>query len=213
MSSDPIVFIGPGSEWFWSAVSGIIVAATFLVIYRQLSAQRSASLYEQTAAWGREWNEEMFSVTRLQVLIEIEGRPVEQGIPIVFGDVGDYFERLGYLVRHRHVRAEDVWNDLRYVIGQWWALIEPYLVATRKESGNPLLFEYFESLERTMDALDQGKLGRSLTFDTTDESVLSSIEGLRRRLQRFANARNGIFPEPREPAAASSDPLEGAPTS
>ena len=47
-------FIGPGSEWFWTAVSGIVLAVTFLAIWRQLALQRSASGYAQvtnTTTW------------------------------------------------------------------------------------------------------------------------------------------------------------------
>lgn len=32
VSSEPIVLIGPGSEWFWTAVSGLVLGVTFLAI-------------------------------------------------------------------------------------------------------------------------------------------------------------------------------------
>ena len=30
INTDGMAFIGPGSEWFWTAVSGIVLAVTFL---------------------------------------------------------------------------------------------------------------------------------------------------------------------------------------
>ena len=44
-NTDGMAFIGPGSEWFWTAVSGIVlaitfIAITFIAIYRQLRGQR-----------------------------------------------------------------------------------------------------------------------------------------------------------------------------
>jgi hypothetical protein len=36
-----MVFIGPGSEWFWAALSGIVTAVTLIAIFRQLRLQRS----------------------------------------------------------------------------------------------------------------------------------------------------------------------------
>jgi len=30
---DGMAFIGPGSEWFWTAVSGVVLAVTFLAAY------------------------------------------------------------------------------------------------------------------------------------------------------------------------------------
>ena len=40
INTDGMSLIGPGSEWFWTALSGIVLAGTFLAIYRQLRAQR-----------------------------------------------------------------------------------------------------------------------------------------------------------------------------
>jgi hypothetical protein len=35
INTDGMALIGPGSEWFWTAVSGIVLAVTFIAIYRQ----------------------------------------------------------------------------------------------------------------------------------------------------------------------------------
>jgi hypothetical protein len=40
INTEGLAFIGPGSEWFWTAVSGIVLAGTFIAIYRQLRLQR-----------------------------------------------------------------------------------------------------------------------------------------------------------------------------
>jgi hypothetical protein len=32
INTDGLTLIGPGSEWFWTALSGIVVAVTLLVI-------------------------------------------------------------------------------------------------------------------------------------------------------------------------------------
>ena len=47
INTDGMSFIGPGSEWFWTALSGIVLAVTFLAIYRQLRLQRSQTSIEQ----------------------------------------------------------------------------------------------------------------------------------------------------------------------
>ena len=39
--------IGTGSEWFWTMVSGLVVAVTFIVIYRQLKAQGAANAFQR----------------------------------------------------------------------------------------------------------------------------------------------------------------------
>jgi hypothetical protein len=40
INTDGMALIGPGSEWFWTAVTGVVLAVTFLAIYRQLRAQQ-----------------------------------------------------------------------------------------------------------------------------------------------------------------------------
>ena len=39
INTDGLAFIGPGSEWFWTALQFAALAITFLAIYRQLRAQ------------------------------------------------------------------------------------------------------------------------------------------------------------------------------
>ena len=58
VSAEPLVFIGPGSEWFWTAVSGLVLSVTFLAIWRQLRVQASANAFAQVAAFDAELNSE-----------------------------------------------------------------------------------------------------------------------------------------------------------
>ena len=60
INTDGMAFIGPGSEWFWTALQFIALAITFFAIYRQLRAQRSASLFDQMTSWHREFDDVRF---------------------------------------------------------------------------------------------------------------------------------------------------------
>jgi hypothetical protein len=40
INTDGVVFVGTGSEWFWAALTGLVLAGTFVAIYRQLRLQR-----------------------------------------------------------------------------------------------------------------------------------------------------------------------------
>jgi hypothetical protein len=40
INTDGLALIGPGSEWFWTALQFTALAVTFIAIYRQLQAQR-----------------------------------------------------------------------------------------------------------------------------------------------------------------------------
>ena len=46
INTDGMAFIGPGSEWFWTALSGLILAVTFIPIYRQLRTQRAVAVFK-----------------------------------------------------------------------------------------------------------------------------------------------------------------------
>jgi hypothetical protein len=45
-----LVLIGPGSEWFWTALSGLVLAITFVAIYRQLVLQRDSAAIDQVTS-------------------------------------------------------------------------------------------------------------------------------------------------------------------
>lgn len=40
INTDEMVLIGPGSEWLWAALTGIVLAGTGVAIYRQLRVQQ-----------------------------------------------------------------------------------------------------------------------------------------------------------------------------
>jgi hypothetical protein len=40
VDTDGIVILGPGSEWFWMALTGLVLAGTGVAIYRQLRVQQ-----------------------------------------------------------------------------------------------------------------------------------------------------------------------------
>ena len=40
INTDGMVFFGPGSEWLWMALTGLVLAGTGVAIYRQLRVQQ-----------------------------------------------------------------------------------------------------------------------------------------------------------------------------
>ena len=188
-----MTIIGPGSEWFWSAISGLVVAASLLIIYRQLREQRASALHEQIAAWDREWEDFDMGVNRLSSLIDFEHRLLEDGLPRSFEEIGSYFERLGYLVSQRHLRAEDVWQTLRPGIGWWWSLAGPFIERQREVEGYPGLFDKFEQLEQEMRRLDR-RGGDEMSFDVSAGELGRRIDAASDRLRLRFDARNGTLP-------------------
>jgi len=81
INTQGMAFIGPGSEWFWTAISGLVLAITFFAIYRQLRLQRDSAAIEQVAEMERLWTSERMSRSKLAVLLAIEAGTAPMDIP------------------------------------------------------------------------------------------------------------------------------------
>ena len=74
INADGMSFIGPGSEWFWTAVSGIVLAITFIAIYRQLRGQREQGRHNtQLLRSQAHYNALMVERRPWEMLIDNEG--------------------------------------------------------------------------------------------------------------------------------------------
>ena len=198
-----MAIIGPGSEWFWAMLQFVALAITFYGIYRQVRAQRSAAVHEQLAAWHRDWDDEQFRRYTLDCLLDLENRDVAEGLPNSAGRVANWFERLGYLVAQGHVRPDDVWNDFRPNIGWWWTTLSPYVERQRAKDEWPVMFEWFEDLERRMERIDVRKTGKRFA---DNETVTQAIDRRLISLQRERDLTQGTLPARNpgpEPASAA----------
>jgi hypothetical protein len=74
INTDGMAFIGPGSEWFWTAISGLVLIVTFIAIYRQLRIMRSAAAFAQLDAFEREHGSERMKRFELEVLVALSRR-------------------------------------------------------------------------------------------------------------------------------------------
>jgi hypothetical protein len=109
---DGMAFIGPGSEWFWTAISGVVLAITFFAIYRQLRLQRDSAAIEQVAEMERVWTSERMSRSKLAVLLAIESGVHPVDIPDKAAThIGDFWERMGYLTRTGHMNRQFVYDQ------------------------------------------------------------------------------------------------------
>jgi len=74
INTDGLAFIGPGSEWFWTALQFMALAVTFLAIYRQLRAQQ-VQMGENTKVLRSQahYNALMLLQRPWEIVIENEG--------------------------------------------------------------------------------------------------------------------------------------------
>jgi hypothetical protein len=127
INTDGMAFIGPGSEWFWTALSGIVLVVTFIAIYRQLRLQTSASAIEQIGSYDREWASERLTRFKLEVLGTLNDPAGPTAVPYgAASTLTNFWEKIGTLTRaghiHRKLLLDVSGNDVRL----WCVSLKPW---------------------------------------------------------------------------------------
>jgi hypothetical protein len=170
INTNGMVLIGPGSEWLWTAISGVVLSITFVAIYRQLRLQRGAAAIEQMTALQREWSSEAMARSRLAVLVAIRDGAKPGDLPSGVDDIGNFFERVSFLVRAGHIQRGPVHATFALIVPAWWAWLAPSVSLWREEDSDTWTeFEWLASLlvrmskakGRTL-VIDEAYLGRTL---------------------------------------------------
>lgn len=152
LSTDPIVLVGPGSEWFWSMAQFVVVGVTLIGIYYQFRLQRATNAFEQLNRITAEWGTEPLLRARLRV-----ARAAEAGEPPPPGAVsliGNYWEMVASLVRGGHIEARVVYESVGGSPLLWWAVLADTTRDGRARLGDPTIFEHFEWLVEKFTAWD-----------------------------------------------------------
>ncbi len=147
INTDGMAFIGPGSEWFWTALSGLVLAVTFLAIYRQLRIARDASVFEHLEATQREWTSERNARYQLETFVALRDGVELAALPrAAVNAIGNFWEAHALLARRGYLNPRLLAQEYGNVCQIWWAIIAPATQKFRAEDGDPSIFEDFEWL-------------------------------------------------------------------
>jgi hypothetical protein len=183
INTDGLAFIGPGSEWFWTALSGIVLAVTFVAIYRQLALARGANAFMQLGALVEEWQGERLVRKRIGVLLALRNEGAPSGIPNAPAmAIANYWEKVGALARARHVAPSLVAEGLGGA-DSWWGVLAPWVERVRTEDANPGLYEHFEWLASPLVLFHPALAFDRESFDRTLEERISGNEADLRDLE------------------------------
>jgi hypothetical protein len=177
--------IGPGSEWFWSMLQFVIVAATLIGLYRQLRLQSSATAFQQLREIVQEWGSERLLRCRVELLRALRDGTDPANLPKGVGVVLlDYWETVGLLVRDQHVSRRLVWEDFGNVCQTWWVILKPYINVVREQEGDAMIGEHFEWLAGVMANLDSKVASppvydHAFVFSTLDARLSTAADTLR----------------------------------
>lgn len=162
MGTEPIVFWGPGSEWFWTMLQTVVVAITLVGIYYQFRLQRAANAFEQLSRIAERWESEEMFRARLDVARAfVAGDEMPHG---ALNLIGDHWESVASLVRQRHVDEHLVSDTLGGAAAVWWTAFADELGRIRRERMDPTLLANFEWLAKRASA-DGVKAGSTPGYD------------------------------------------------
>ena len=197
INTDGMAFIGPGSEWFWTALTGVVLAITFVGIYRQLRLQAHASAAEQLAEFRHEaYSEEMLRYG-LDVMVALRDHEDPADVPdaAVLG-IGDYWENMAILVRTGHRDIKRLWQYDSTSTQIMWAWVAPWVNKVRAESrfGLPS-YHNLEWLAGVMAEMDRSA-GRPAITPAMVVSHLEPWISLHQELIRYAQASRAVIAAP-----------------
>jgi hypothetical protein len=216
INTDGMAFIGPGSEWFWTAVSGVILAVTFIAIYRQLRIQSNTAAIQQMDAIVQEWRYESSTRHTLAIRIALRDGVAPEKLPYGAASViGDFWEGIAYLVRAGHIDRKLLYESLGSGPRWWWAALSLWAESVRSETGQRGLLEHFEWLAGEMASMDR-KAGASVVYDDPyiAGTLNRAIENDEDRL-RVAEELRAVIVRPMSPGtpSTSSPAADTAPAS
>jgi hypothetical protein len=204
VNTDGMAFIGPGSEWFWTALSGLVLAITFIAIYRQLSLARSAGAIAQMDAFDRDWSSERFARNKLEVLLAQGDSSDWAAVPDgAAAQVANFWEKLGTLAKDGHIDAGLLWDSYGNDVELWWITLRSWIGAKRSEMADRTIYVQFEWLARRMTDLDRQSQVPVLSQDLVRSSVARRIVALENTIRIEQALRTVLI--------ASPEPVTSAP--
>jgi hypothetical protein len=210
INTDGMAFIGPGSEWFWTALSGIVLAVTFIAIYRQLRLAQSAGRIEQLGAFDLEWRSERLTRFKLNALIALRDKVNPSSVPEGAAvNIANFWEKVATLTRGGHIDAKLAWDAYGNDSQLWWITLGPWIRTKRTDVQDPRIFEHFEWLAGRMAQLDRQSGGSALSEAWVAGSVTKRIVGLEEAIRVEQVLRTVIIATPE---AVPAPPVAALPT-
>ena len=190
INTDGMAIIGPGSEWFWTAVSGIVLAITFVGIYYQLRMARSAAAIEQLDAVLRETNSEVVQRWALEAMLAVRAGADWADIPgAAAAGLGDVWEKIAILARAGHIDVRLLFDWSPHAPQRMWVALEPSTLKGRARSGDPNEFCNLEWLAGEMARRDRRRGVPPITLNEVNGNLDRFIRDTEDRIRVFEALR------------------------
>lgn len=192
---DNLTLIGAGSEWFWTMVSGIVVAVTFVLIVRQLQAQAAANALQRIEIVHGRWASNETVLARLEVALALREKRLDiedTRVDVILS----FFEMVRGLHRQGYLGEDEIAEMFGAPVLVWWRLLGPTIQAQRSLEGDHEMWSGPEQLAELVMAFDSRRgVDRDMIRTMPIEGLLASVikrETLRLQLSR--DAASGVVP-------------------
>lgn len=156
ISSDELVLIGPGSEWFWTALQFVVVVVTLLAIYRQLSLQGRANARDEFNAIEREWESERMLRYGLAVMVALHDGVDPAQLPEgPASALSAFWEKIADLSHAGQLDRKAIHRRYGPTVQLWWTTLAPLIRRWRIDDDEPALFTEFEWFAGYMGEMDR----------------------------------------------------------
>lgn len=209
INTNGMAFIGPGSEWFWTALTGIVLAVTFITIARQLRLQAHISAVEQVQWFQREGlGSELTQRLWLEVLVALRDGTNPADLPVAVVPTAEFWENFATLARIGHRDPKLLWQVDRASAQIVWAMLTPWVQNRRVRYGNPAIFEDLEWLAGLMAEMDRRAGTPAITSASIPRFIDSGIEFVEAKLRVFEAMRTITLAQPVAVTVARPAPAE-----
>ena len=142
-----LVLIGPASEWFWTAFSGVLVAISLWAVFRQLKLQIGQKMRDDIASLEALYSSERFLRYRLQLAIALrDGTPPAQMPEGACTAIGGFWEEVGSFTKGKHFDKRMTAKMLGSMAVGVWLHLEPWVLFQRHEYSSEETFSDYEWL-------------------------------------------------------------------
>jgi len=196
VSSEPLVFFGPGSEWFWSMAQLILVVLTLIGLYRQLRVQGAANAVQRMEVLQGQWASEWLRYTRLTLAVALKDGEINNQTMVKARPLLNFFSNLDDLRQAGYIRAEEiVWSQ---TIQIWVAVLGPLVKREQVVHGNPGIYDLSELVAalRRADA-KRGGTPRIIDSSAQREWLDFVIESITEELRVEEAWKSGVIPGPK----------------
>lgn len=189
MNLGDLTFIGTGSEWFWTMVSGLVVAVTFIIIYRQLKAQGAANAFQRIETVHRRWVSNELVLARLEVALQLRDGTLDVEDDTRADTVLSFFELVRDLNRQGYLDDEEIARSFGAAIVVWWRLLEPVIQAQSSFEDDPDMWSGLKELVTMVIRYDRTRgVDRAVLLTWSTETLLASV--IKRETHRLTLARD-----------------------